>query len=355
MEGNFTTALRHFIRDDQAGSDPSGVEMIQFLAGNTYTGKRLALATLTWVTYEIIITLDQSVKLFWQQKWTLSKVFFLLNQFAAVYTLAINALRDPSSLTLCKVSPWLQFVGTLILLGVLTLSMGLRVRALWIRSRFVVTITMALFAINMLTFVITISYGQATATVEPAPFPLTGCVFKATFRHPYIFTITTIAFESLVIVLVFLKSKPTQNRQTIRLPLSALLLQDGLVYYLAIVSVQLLVLIAMFVADFSVVMTLLASLINLAVAGVACNRMFMRLQHALLSKRVMVLGSAGRVANVSTSVWVDTGAVSTEIEGDRKYDLDRRRDRIQRQTFPTFPSDVETAELKTRTYTQTGL
>ncbi|PVG00138.1 hypothetical protein CPB86DRAFT_249024 [Serendipita vermifera] len=103
MENHLMNLLQHFGRDNQAGPDPASVEL---MAASSLTGRRLALATFTWVTYEMIITFDQSVNLFWKQKWTPSKVFFLLNRFAAVYALLVNTLQlhvvSPSALVSVK-------------------------------------------------------------------------------------------------------------------------------------------------------------------------------------------------------------------------------------------------------------
>ncbi|PVG00134.1 hypothetical protein CPB86DRAFT_730111 [Serendipita vermifera] len=192
---------------------------------------------------------------------------------SSISILYIELLVVSPPVMVCKISPWLQFIGSLLLILILTLAMMLRVRAMWNHSTIIVTLTWFLFGCNLITFIVIVVYGQANGTIKTSALPLTGCLVDSSFRRPYITFITSIAFETFVIVLTIIKSWPIlRNRQT-KLPLSSLLLKDGLAYYLAILSAQLLLLVSGFAAGFTVGMPIFSSLPALAVLGVACNRM----------------------------------------------------------------------------------
>jgi hypothetical protein len=192
--------------------------------------------------------------------------------------------------------------------------MSLRLRALWDHSRRVVTIVTTLCVLNVLTFVVTISYGLATATIKPASPPSTGCSFIPSFRHQYISFITAIVFETIVIALTVIRVWSISCDQHLRLPLLDILMQDGIIYYISANSINFIVLFTGLYADFTIALAIFGSLPAVAVAGVACNRMLLRLQSVLLASNIFASDIPLTAIDVSARIGADTAAVTTDIE-----------------------------------------
>jgi hypothetical protein len=181
-----------------------------------------------------------------------------------------------------------------------------RVRALWLRSRLVVGITWSIFALNISSYIISFGYMYGTATMVPAASPFTGCQFMPTFGPWYIPLITCIVLETCFIVLTVIKTYP-QVRQQVGGSnnwLSPLLLTDGLIYYLTIITVQISTLILTYVADTSVSFPILASFPALTVVAISCNRLFIRLQSNLSNKTDRILGD-NTLAGMTTEMNCD--------------------------------------------------
>ncbi|PVG00136.1 hypothetical protein CPB86DRAFT_248949 [Serendipita vermifera] len=194
--------------------------------------------------------------------------------------------------------------------------MWLRVRAMWYHSRLIITISTLLFLLNVLSYIIIISYMQATAVIGPALPPFTGCSFQPTFRHAYITFIMSILFETFVIFVTVIKSWPILRHRRFKLPMYSLLLKDGLVYYISICSMHAVIVIAGFFADFITAVEVITSIPALAVTGIACNRMFLRLQATLLGRGTFSFSSRALDTSIPPRRWAATGAEITIANND---------------------------------------
>jgi hypothetical protein len=190
----------------------------------------------------------------------------------------------------------------------------LRIRALWYHLRQVVTAVTLLCIGNILTFIITIAYGLATATIGPATYPFTGCFFNPSFRRQYISFITSIVFETVIITLTIIRVWSVMYDGQRRLPLFTLLIQDGLLYYISIMCIHFIVLFTGLFADFTVALAIFGSLPSIAVAGVACNRMLLRLQGILLASDIISSDIGMTDVDVSARIRTGTAAITTDVE-----------------------------------------
>jgi hypothetical protein len=132
-----------------------------------------------------------------------------------------------------------------------------------------------------------------TAIAKAYRPPFTGCEVTITFEHTYVLFLTGILFETCMVVLTIIRSYPiaqASRNGTPRSPLWTLLLQDGILYYASIIGVQI----------FTVVLSKLPqnnkhsvpailSYLPFVVPGIACNRLFIRLQTALLIKEGTII------------------------------------------------------------------
>ncbi|PVF96867.1 hypothetical protein CPB86DRAFT_826880, partial [Serendipita vermifera] len=130
--------------------------------------KRLIVAFVSWVIYEMVITHERGVTLFWKQPLGKSKILFLLasqNRYSSVFTIGVMAaarLVANPPVTVCRASPWLTPTGNTILFSIINYSLILRVSALWSHRPVVVWISKLLFALHFLFQTIVLSYFNAT-------------------------------------------------------------------------------------------------------------------------------------------------------------------------------------------------
>jgi hypothetical protein len=103
--------------------------------------------------------------------------------------------------------------------------------------------------------------------------------------------------------------------QQVRLPLIHLLMLDGLVYYISIISTHSIILFTGLFADSTLALAVLGSFPTVATAGVACNRMLLRLQNVLLFDNVYTSGIAMTTMDVSAGIGADTLPITMEEEG----------------------------------------
>ncbi|KAG8783014.1 hypothetical protein FRC15_005924 [Serendipita sp. 397] len=272
--------------EDEPGPPPLEFYITQ-ISASAYT-KQTIVAFLTWVVYEMIITTGESVKLFWKQKWNLPKTLF----FIATYpeNLALSIIKQ-----FCSVMPRLGLVGSFIVVFVISLTMLLRVTALWNRSRLIKMITICLFLVNIFFFVASALYahvkGDDWIPLEIPPF--TGCLPRPDTRIPLyaIFTVALV-FETSIVLFTILKSYPFLAQKSNSMDggmfrLSSVLLNDGVAYYVAVILshvISMYASIAPVDANPMVTIPIMASSLPIPVSIVACNRLFLRLHDVLLTR-----------------------------------------------------------------------
>ncbi|PVG00127.1 hypothetical protein CPB86DRAFT_248610 [Serendipita vermifera] len=168
----------------------------------------------TVIIHETIITIDQSVELFWMRPWSPSKVLFLVNRYAGALTVSLYTLqqfvKDPSTTVL---------------------AILLRIIALWNRSRLVKGVATLLSLANILAFVITNSYGWAIVSVKSQMWPFIGC--SATPQGDLkinLLLIPGFTFETSALIFTLLRVYPMVKQAGERLPILNLLLSDGIAY-----------------------------------------------------------------------------------------------------------------------------
>jgi hypothetical protein len=190
-----------------------------------------------------------------------------------------------------------------------------RVRALWHRSRLVIAISWFFFGVNIVTYIVIFVYLYASASFIPAIAPFTGCQFMPTFAYTYVALVASIVFETCIITLTIFKTLPQVRQQfgTSSQWLSPLLFTDGLIYYLAIIAVQISTLVITNVADTSISFPTIISFPGLAVVAISCNRLFIRLQRNLSNKTDSIIGG-----NTSAGITTEANEIVTFGQGGRR-------------------------------------
>ncbi|PVF98119.1 hypothetical protein CPB86DRAFT_853620 [Serendipita vermifera] len=330
--------------------------LIMLLTAHERT-KQLRAAFFTWVTYEMLTTVEQSVELFWKKDWNVLKVLFLVNRFDVVFNTAWFLMQAhwanaPSQFRLfghsCKLAPWLGSITSTI--GVLVLNLGLmmRVRALWRHSRIVVWGSFIAFALYMLAYMGLLFYTYGTSYLNSNVFPFTGCIIAPTFSKAYLIFVITIAFETFTIIFTMIRTYPmARGSGGFRLPLLTVLITDGLFYYFAILVAQVCMLVIPFVSSRSVSIPLVSSYAAISVVGVAVNRLFIRLQSVLLNR--VYVNRSGNIT--SAKPWMSGMSITQAEIADTNRNahmFDYRRRQSARNPWDTDISDVWLREVDRR-------
>jgi hypothetical protein len=222
--------------------------------------------------------------------------------------------------------------------------MALRVQALWNHSRPIKIMVLLLFLVNIMAPIIIVCQMYATAILVPATPPFTGCSTIITSTNlTYVISIPSFVYETIVIVLTVTKSYPLLRQGPITLPLSNLLFNDGLIFYCAIVAAQLLVIICSYSGNTSLIISVAATGLVLPVSAVACNRLLLRLQSALISQDVMSLDPKSSITNASIGMW--NLPVATNDSGTGASDFDRGRGRRRQEQLATNWTAIVMADL----------
>ncbi|PVF96869.1 hypothetical protein CPB86DRAFT_786501 [Serendipita vermifera] len=194
--------------------------------------------------------------------------------------LTIELFAVNASLTV--ISPWISFIGSTIMAMVVKFSLLTRVSALWSHHGLVVWFARLLFTLNALCQIIILAYNYTIAILLPNNPPFTGCLVIPTFPKLYLIFIGGITYDTCMFILTVIRSYPVARTQGMKVSLWTLLLRDGLVFYLCVIAAHILSIIAILApVDISISTPIMMSYPPIAVVGIACNRLFIRLEMLL--------------------------------------------------------------------------
>ncbi|CAA7267665.1 unnamed protein product [Cyclocybe aegerita] len=143
-----------------------------------------AVASLTWITYDIITCFDQEVELIWKTRWTVPKVLYIALRYYAPLWLMYQTIihitpgTQLSKLT-CETFPPLQAVGPVILWILVDIIMMLRIRALYRDKKSIVFAVLFIwFAAASVVIPVTIFCFRLSRPIPAPPFiaNIAGCV-----------------------------------------------------------------------------------------------------------------------------------------------------------------------------------
>ncbi|KIM31944.1 hypothetical protein M408DRAFT_241167 [Serendipita vermifera MAFF 305830] len=283
-----TSANSTAIGEDSGSTGPGDGHDFElaFVFAGYVDAQRLAIAFLTWVVWDLLITADDMIELFWNAKWTIAKVVYVINFYAALITtiaiLLMLAMPFPTDV-LCNVVPWIELAGSAVLLALIGFAMIIRVYALWNRDKRILTTVLTLCCLHIVCYIIIIGYAYGKGSMMAATPPFTGCVIVFGFTTIWPIFIPSLVFETVIASLIIYKTWYFATREHSRTPLYTTLFQDGLIYYIAIILSQVLALVC-FQVPSTLTIPVLRSYSTFPVAAVACNRLFIRLQRLLVSK-----------------------------------------------------------------------
>jgi hypothetical protein len=164
-----------------------------------------------------------------------------------------------------------------------------RVYALWNRDIWILVLSLFGFSLNIGCYVVISSYSYAKGVTFANTPPFTGCTTFPGYDKAWITFIMCIGFETMIICLTVYKSWSVAVQRGIKTPLYTLILEDGVTYYIVIILSQVLTIAAVYIPS-SITGPITGSRPSITVCGIACNRLFTRLQRLLLEQSVVPSG-----------------------------------------------------------------
>jgi hypothetical protein len=158
-----------------------------------------------------------------------------------------------------------------------------RVYALWNLSRRVLVVCLCAFILHTTSYLVFTAYVLSLSSATGSTPPFRGCNLVTSFSGTYGCFLISIAFETVVLFLIVIKSYPIVRLRGVKAPLYSLLFEDDLAFYCVMLVAQILTLAAMFSPSL-VTAPMLMSGLSFFVMGVACNRLLLRLQRLLLDR-----------------------------------------------------------------------
>ena len=223
-----------------------------------------------------------------------------------------------------------------------------RIYVLWGLSRRIFVVCICAFIINVGLYTCSSAYLVATSHYAGAPPPFTGCQPSSIFKYEYAFFAVSIGFETMVIILIVIKSYPIVRLRGVKAPLYSLLFEDSVAFFCAILISQLFT----FVPQFSptlVTLPILESSPCILVMGIACNRLLLRAQRLLQNRGSDLPNSAtscGPAAGITAefhhrddsylaSHSMGEGSDPAGIEQEEKVQSHAKTSRIETSGLPT--------------------
>lgn len=264
---------------------PAEYDLVAMYAGHVIA-KQLSAAFLTLVAWDFALTMDTRFRLFWGGRWTITKIMYVMNRYTALFTLGIilmNMAVPSPSILYCNAAPWALLVGTDISFAIIGFAMITRVYALWNRNKWILTSVCSLCFLHISYYTTTVTYAFSKGILMPANLPFTGCFITLGFDKLWTMLVPTLVFETVIVSLIVYKTWSLASQRSIKAPLFTMLFNDGLIYYLAIIAIQILSLVSLLVPS-NLTIPIVRAYPTFAVTGIASNRLFTRLHLLLLGK-----------------------------------------------------------------------
>jgi hypothetical protein len=216
---------------------PSATTPAPIFAFAVVVGKYYSLAGLVLLIYDHLTTLDREVERIWSTRFTAASLLFYLNRYLTLLlyvTLTAGVFDKTWSVQTCQHFIIIPAVGTVVLQGVTSLVMLLRTYALWSRKTPILIILVAAYLVLMALSVRAMVAGRR---YNPEQFLYPGCMIivpGALRLNPLVHAWLTLIFFDTIVVALTLWRTLSIHRMGGKMPLTTLLLRDGVAYFAAI-------------------------------------------------------------------------------------------------------------------------
>lgn len=207
------------------------------LWGDTRTSIHLEIASLAFLLYDHVITLDQEVERIWKAPWSLPKILFLFNRYTGPISLLVNTSIFTSEAPYPVCQKWIHFEGAagIIAMASVELIMIFRLYALYRRSKTMLALMILGFWCNISAMSVLMQLGLQRTTIFQRP----GHWYKGC--HPvglpdffWAYYVSPLIFETILLGLTLYKTFWQIRSRVTHTPVVKLFVRDGVAYFLVI-------------------------------------------------------------------------------------------------------------------------
>ncbi|KAH7336852.1 hypothetical protein B0J17DRAFT_665097 [Rhizoctonia solani] len=293
---------------------------------NVEIAKNLALASVTFLVYDMLITLGPEIKYVWSAKWGYGRIAFHFNRIWSILVLGIFVpLIFGYDVPVIRCRRVIMFYGYGVVLLIFNTSVVMSMRA-WIlydRNPYVAA-GLALCCVGGAAACLVILHlDMARATLIPNPMPslITGCLTILPRRISLVPYLIGLSLDTAIFLATWYRTWKL-NRNGIRIPLIRCLMRDGLFYYVLNCA-------SLFI---SIALGLNADINNVAVGSgyiiavhsTLCSRILLSLRVFNAESNAVVVSSSAKTGS-STAHDTQWGGPkgNGNYHGVRKYTRDR--------------------------------
>ncbi|CAE7081446.1 unnamed protein product [Rhizoctonia solani] len=230
IEGsNYTAVIR---------GGPSWLRETENLVIGMQNTRYLALASLSFLLYDILNTISLEKKHVWSTPWNFGRIAFHLNRiFAPTIQIIqiVSLFRFRPSPRFCVITSGIYTWGTCIIVaGVLTVLIA-RVWLLYFRKPWILVALLSLGALVSLPpiLVISVAFKQDVHIYRnPAPDIIPGCLFGGLSKWSWVPYLGSTLYETLLFILTIYKAYTVEYE----LPIINRLYRDGTYYFVVVLA-----------------------------------------------------------------------------------------------------------------------
>lgn len=217
-----------------------------------HSGLQLAkifnIVALTFLSWDIVITLDAEIEYIWKSRWNTIRVLYMIARYFSLVTIGTHSIilfHPTISLSSCNVALRVSVTLTVVGIASTMLLLLLRVWVMWDKSLWVLFPLLALYTgVQIIPVVLLVpSVYRMNAIENPLPGILTGCTTPFTAEFPWFRPLLCgLAYETTLFGLTVYQAWRSY-KACMQIPLLTHLAKDGAVYFLVVVVTILLTLI----------------------------------------------------------------------------------------------------------------
>jgi len=264
--------------------DSSIAESLAYAFHSLWVVKLSVVATAAFLAYEYVSTVDEEVELIWKSRFSFGKALYLLNRYIPFVSsiMCLYVWIMSTDLDTCRTTVILAASVDNVQFVIVNFSIYTRVYAVWGKNKVISLILATAFTISVVcSSYVTSRYLSGVESVDIRFLPH-GCVINSLNNLVWINLINVMGWETLGLILILMKRY--KDRTTSGSPLLDVMVQDGIMYFVAIQAVT--------VADLVILNTLpndLSSVcvpIQAALQSALCARLFIHLRSEAHKERV---------------------------------------------------------------------
>jgi len=198
------------------------------------------------VFYDLVITMDQEIEQIWEARWSVGKVFYLINRYYTLFTAIFNdyVVFSPNiSDEMCL--HWFRWQGATGIITVATTEaiLSLRLYALWALDKKVLAIIIASFSISLTVSAALVANGMAKISATSSAIPgLPFCTRTPPPNSFFRFWFPILVSETVLFALAAVRGIQTYRKllgSFRKQPLLKVLIRDSFLYYLVVFATYL--------------------------------------------------------------------------------------------------------------------